>query len=117
VIEFVIPGQPVPKARPRFNGKTRCAFTPARTRQYERAVAILAKCAGAKPTLEPVHVRIALWFADARRRDLDNCIKTLTDGLNGIAYADDSQIIRLEATKSIDRTHPRAWVQIEEVEQ
>lgn len=35
---------------------------------------------------------VALYFADKRKCDLDNRIKTLFDSLNGILYDDDSQI-------------------------
>lgn len=34
---------------------------------------------------------------DARRFDLDNVIKVVLDSMNGIAYADDHQVLRLSA--------------------
>ena len=107
---FVVAGNPVPKERPRmFRGH---AITPKRTRDYERSVADAARTAGITPMDGPV--RIVLWFhrANACRCDLDNLIKAVQDGLNGVAYNDDSQIVRIEAEKAIDRTHPRAVVEI-----
>lgn len=37
-IHFIVPGYVVPKARPRFNGH---AYTPHRTKVYEREIAVL----------------------------------------------------------------------------
>jgi Holliday junction resolvase RusA-like endonuclease len=34
-----------------------------------------------------------------KRPDLDNCIKSITDALNGIAYQDDSYIVEVIARK------------------
>ena len=111
---FTVPGQPVPKARARtVRGHS---YTPEPTRRYERAVAVLAQAAGLRPTAEPVSVTVAVFMGDARRRDLDNCIKAITDGLNGVAYADDSQIVDLHAHKRIDRDYPRAVVTVEEAD-
>lgn len=39
------------------------------------------------------------------RRDLDNMVKFVLDALNGVAYGDDSQIVRLEALKIYDAAH------------
>lgn len=114
---FVIPGPPVPKARARtvVKGGRTLSYTPAATRAYERSVRLLAKACGVRRTERPVVIRVYCYLADARRRDLDNLVKAITDGLNGVAYADDSQIVELHATKSVDRTHPRAVVTVEEV--
>lgn len=35
------------------------------------------------------------------RMDMDNCIKITLDALNGVAYVDDSQVVRLQACKNI----------------
>jgi Holliday junction resolvase RusA-like endonuclease len=34
-----------------------------------------------------------------KRPDLDNIVKAITDGMNGVVYEDDSQIVSLHATK------------------
>jgi crossover junction endodeoxyribonuclease RusA len=47
---------------------------------------------GRTPLEGAVSVTLRLWFPDRRRRDLDNVAKSVLDGLNGVAYADDSQI-------------------------
>ena len=48
-----IPGEPVAKGRPRFNGKTGTVYTPTKTRSAEKAIAWEAKraaCASASTT-------------------------------------------------------------------
>lgn len=57
-------------------------------------------------------VRLTFYRQNAQRCDLDNLVKSCTDGMNGVCYRDDSQIVRIEAEKAIDRTHPRAVVEI-----
>lgn len=110
-LEFLVPGPPVPKERPRVvNGHT---FTPARTAAYERLVAQCARAAGARPVAGPVVLRACFYLPDARRRDLDNLQKSVLDGLNRIAFLDDSQVQRIEVEKQIDRASPRAWVSVE----
>ena len=47
-----------------------------------------------------------------KKPDLDNCIKSITDSLNTIAYKDDSQIVEITARKFYSN-EPRAVVGIE----
>jgi Holliday junction resolvase RusA-like endonuclease len=46
--------------------------------------------------------------------DLDNVMKAVLDALNGVVYADDSQVINLVATKRYS-TDPRVEVYVHEV--
>lgn len=118
-IEITIMGDPVPKGRARVT--TRGTYTPAKTRQYEKIVADAAieAMAGDPPTEGLVQVYVsavfgipASWPAWKRelvmtgqmshgsRPDLDNIIKIVTDGMNGIVYKDDCQIHYLSGFKS-----------------
>jgi Holliday junction resolvase RusA-like endonuclease len=96
-----------------FNGH---AVTPKRTREYEKTVGILAGVAGAYPCAGPVRLTCSFYMGDSRRRDLDNVLKAISDGLNGVAWIDDSQVVEIHATKSVDRQHPRAVVRVEELD-
>ena len=49
-----------------------------------------------------------------KKPDCDNCIKSITDALNGIAYIDDSQIVSIECEKWYS-DRPRAEVMIDYV--
>ena len=45
--------------------------------------------------------------------DIDNIIKALCDALNGVAYEDDSQVVKIAAEK-IWGDEPHVWVEIRE---
>ena len=110
---FIIPGQPIAKGRPRvaLRGIKAIAYTPDKTRQYERDAKIIIKQAMAgRPPLEgPVSVIIDAWFKTPKRKlksfhhtskpDADNICKILCDSMNGIAYIDDSQVCQLVVNK------------------
>ena len=113
-IHFTVPGNPVGKARPRFTRGR--AYTPAKTQEYEQIVAAAAYEAIKTPLPGPLRVTLFCWFEipqslsapkksarlsthHVQKPDIDNVIKSVTDGMNGIAYADDSQIAEVRATK------------------
>jgi Holliday junction resolvase RusA-like endonuclease len=115
-ITFTIPGTPKAKQRPRFNGQTRHAYTPAETVSWERTVGIIARQHFSRPIDGPVHVEIIAIFAPApswskkkrseamhrphtQKPDLDNIAKGICDALNRIAYADDGQVASTSARK------------------
>lgn len=50
-----------------------------------------------------------------KKPDLDNLAKAILDGLNGIAFKDDSQIVRLNLSKEYGR-EDGIWVSIREGE-
>lgn len=110
---FVVVGPPVPKERPRvFRGH---AITPKRTLSYERLVGLCARAAGVRVLEGHVRVRAVFYCADERRRDIDNLVKSILDGLNGVAWADDSQVKHLDAQVLVDRKRPRVEVELEAI--
>ncbi len=114
---FAIPGPPKGKGRPRFAriGKGVRAYTDTATESYEAKVATLARPAGVQPLEGPVMV--VLTFVLPRplrlgrrsdpddeipapaRPDLDNLVKSVLDGLNGVAWADDGAVTPVMARK------------------
>jgi len=120
-LQFVIPGPPVGKGRPRFStagGKPR-SYTPAVTREYEALIAARAAeaMAGRDPLKTPLRVMIEatmsipLSWSKAKRQaaldgdvypsrpDVDNIAKTVLDGMNGVVYEDDAQVTHLKVNK------------------
>jgi len=111
MIDIVIHGKPVGKARPRFGRKKdggAVTYTPRETKNYEQAVAALAQCAMMGKTLMegPLRVTICAYFQHktkigyhTSRPDLDNIIKIILDGLNGVVFKDDASVVSIVAMK------------------
>lgn len=102
----------MPKARARVNRHG--AYTPARTSEYENRVALFVRRHIKAPLAGKIRLTCTFFLPDARRRDLDNLIKSVLDGLNGVAWEDDSQVVEVMARKEIARNHPRTDISIEE---
>lgn len=124
------PFEPIPKARPRFTrfGK---AYTPKRTQDYEKAIADYFKENPDVPKFEkdiPIAVNLVFGMGvpksipksrtaamlegiikHTKRPDLDNLQKAVLDALNGIAWEDDSQIVRITAKKEYTE-HPYIYL-------
>ena len=136
MISFTVEGTAVPKQRPRISGRQ--AYTPKRTKDYEGRVlaAFRSSYSGLYPAFGkdvPVWVCIHIiqaipksWSKKKRARaeadeifplgrngDIDNIAKSILDALNGFAYEDDCQVVRLTVSKEYG-SEPRAIVQIEE---
>jgi len=114
MIKIIIPGRPVPKQRPRV-GKNGNVYTPKKCRQYEKTVGWTAKKVFKNPYDGPVSLQVQIYLAKAGG-DLDNYVKSIQDGLNGIAWRDDRQITRLKASKTVrPGTDERAEVMIQKL--
>ncbi|HDR9029910.1 TPA: RusA family crossover junction endodeoxyribonuclease [Burkholderia vietnamiensis] len=135
-VEFVVPGKPVAKGRPRFSrqaGHVR-THTPEPTERYENLVKMAARAAmrSAQPYEGPVrlivHIGVPIptsWSAKRQRAaaageigatkkpDADNVVKALKDGMNGVVYVDDGQVVDLWISK---RYAPVPGVRIEAIE-
>ena len=112
-MELVIPGQPKPKQRPR-QGKSGRFYTPLSTKAHERRIAWFARAKMLHPLTGPVALKAVFYRQSETACDVDNLLKALMDGLQGIAYENDSQVEHVEGIKRIDRKNPRTEVEIHE---
>lgn len=131
---FIIRGKVQAKQRPRFNGKF--AYTPKETVAYENWVktCYLEKYRGQRPLEKPLKVKIIAYYdipkSTSKKKkqqmldneifptvkpDTDNIAKSVLDSLNGIAYLDDKQVVKLIVEKYY-ATVANVAVMIEEVE-
>lgn len=131
-ITFVIKGEPRGKGRPRFT-KNGHAYTDEKTKAYECLVwqSYLDAANGYKFT-SPVRVIIMAHFKPPKKSkkvvgdmlaghilptkkpDVDNVAKIILDGLNRIAWDDDTQVVDLSVSKYYSE-EPRVAVMIEEI--
>lgn len=119
---FSLAGDPRGKGRPRTSvrGGFARVYTDAATRKYEASIKHIAalEMRGRAPFEGPLSVslrfrlsppksmskrqRAAVLAGDEAylgRVDLDNCAKAVLDAMNGVAFLDDVQIVRLFLTK------------------
>lgn len=122
MVTFMVEGTPVPKGRPRFarRGKFVSTYSPKTTVDYETKVSEAAKVA--MGVTEPLETPVAAYIyitlpipasyskkrtqaclsgqeRPTKKSDIDNYCKAVFDGMNGIVFADDSQVVSLHATK------------------
>jgi len=112
-VEFWIPVKGLPKERPRMSKKSSAVYTPQKTKDFEKEVAIWVKMKLPKPwkLLEgAVDLTVDFHFgkpinAKPKRRfhtirpDLDNLVKAVKDSLNGVVWKDDAQVCSLHTSK------------------
>lgn len=112
MISFLVPGDPIPKGRPRFaNGRV---YTPPKTVAFERKVGMCARMAKVKCLKGDVQLIIDFHLKTHRRVDIDNLLKGCMDALNGIAWKDDTQVTSIVATKLHKSLTPRCAIQVGE---
>lgn len=115
IIQFWVPGRPVPKRRPR-SGQGHF-YTPTVTRQWEAQVASGALEAVAKQGvgvplfMGPVAVRCVFYregvFVQVQAlegkvppgSDVDNLAKSVLDAIQGVVFANDRQVVSLEVSR------------------
>ncbi len=132
-VEFVIPGEPKAKARPRVT-KNGFAYTPKQTVEYENWVKQCYLIEHGQAMLEgKIKATIKAFFTipkstskkrkklmiegeirPTKKPDTDNIAKSILDSLNGIAFKDDSSVVILEVYKYFD-DNPRVEVTLEEI--
>lgn len=112
-MKIVVPGEPVPKGRPRINKTTGTVYTPATTRVYENSVAMMAMVGKEKFADAPVIIEALFFLKGNKKVDIDNLVKSVLDGLNhsGI-WDDDSQVWALAAFKYPNAETPRTEITI-----
>jgi crossover junction endodeoxyribonuclease RusA len=105
-------GEPVAKERPRI-GKNGNVYTPAATRAYETAVALIAKLRLPKYGKDAKLVVDLTFYCADRTKDLDNLCKSTLDGLQKAGtFRNDNQIIELHARKVVKAPEEQSRVEI-----
>lgn len=126
-VAFVVPGEPVGKGRPRVGkvGNHARLFTPKKTANYETLIAMAAQQAMqgreliAGPVLVELRIKVAIAASWSKKKtaaalagevmptkkpDADNVLKAICDGINGIVFKDDVQVVNVSMSKRFDST-------------
>ena len=116
-VSFFIPGPPIGKGRPRVTA--RGAFTPSKTREYEKHVRACGQAwiltrkdwQSECPSYDWFALVMTISFAQGRRPDVDNVIKSIMDGLEKVIWKNDSTVAPI--VKQIDLNSPTPGVLVE----
>ena len=140
-MKYVFDIAPVPQGRPRFarRGKFVQTYDPPKSKRFKGDLARIAVKQANEQTFYagkhvPIEVRLKFYipmlesFSKAKyemalsgylrppkRPDLDNYLKGTLDGLNGIFWHDDGQIVEIHAGKYYS-DNPRIEMEIKEVD-
>lgn len=120
---FFVKGRPVPQGSLKFiHGR------PIHARATDLAVwradiARNAELFGFKPITSAVRVEMDFVMSKPKsakrmfpsvKPDLDKLIRAVLDGLTGVAYEDDSQVVLIKSTKTYGETQG-VWIKIEQI--
>ena len=125
MIHFTLDLKPQPKQRPRVT-KTGHAYTPQATREFERAVKTMVSAHISEPLSGALSLEVLFVYprlkSEPKRRperkykitrpDLSNLVKSLEDGLEGVAFTDDAQISRTVSEKIHAALHEEAHIEV-----
>ena len=122
-MKLVVEVEPLPQTRPRFSKFGGC-YEPAPMKEYKRKIALVANAFMQSNNLEAMtgelsaSVRLYRKYKRTSRRygDCDNHLKAIFDALNGIIYADDSQIVCCSCEKHTDKDKARIEIEIQTAE-
>ena len=91
--QIVIPGRPVPAVRMTQKGKY-ISRQAKRYLQYREVVGWYAKGKVKKPLNGMVGIEVFVYWIGNKPGELDNIIKAIQDGCNGIVWNDVSRLLR-----------------------
>lgn len=126
-VSFLVPGEAIGKGRPRVStiGGHARMFTPKKTANYETLIAMAAQQAmqGRELIAGPVLLEMKIFVAVAqswskkkttealqglvmptKKPDADNVLKAICDGINGIVFRDDVQVVNVSLSKRFSET-------------
>lgn len=124
IIQFTVPGPPVPQSRPRVFRNGGVKTDSDKVANYKELIRLL--CPRGQVLSGRLRLSVLAVFKTPKKyekcpekavisADLDNVEKAIMDAMTGIAYEDDKQIWEKYSRKDVDQTNPRTVIRIEEL--
>lgn len=120
--EFTVEGEPASKSRARFTkrGSKTVTYTPEKTKQAEERMAWVYRASKGPQhdgdTTRAYGVEATFYYSHNQRRDVDNMLKLILDGLNGVAWPDDVQVVEVAGRKQwVAKSEARTEVRIHDL--
>ena len=133
-MKLVINEPPIPQSRPRFDSRNKRAYEKSNIKSYKQRVGYIARKEFKQPIERDIPLEIEMKFYMpipkylskvkknrltldkevkyvTKKPDPDNLLKAILDGLNGIAYFDDGQVVKLKVEK-VYSFNPRTEIEI-----
>lgn len=116
--QVVLPGEPASKARPRL-GKGGNVYTPRETTHAEELWKLTLQQAGVAGPNDASAYAVRLRFHSGvwTRKDVDNMVKLVLDACNGVVWADDRQVVGIDAWLYRGDDAPRTELAFRQVDQ
>lgn len=132
---LIIPGEPVPQGRPRFSRQGGFVRThnPPKSDKYKKLVMGCAARVAGEPLQGALEIEIEFYMPirkswskskkesclsgkekPTNKFDIDNLLKAVLDGCNGLLWIDDGQIVDVKARKSYSE-HPRVELKVKNI--
>lgn len=123
MIQFTVPGPPVPQSRPQVFRNGGVKTDSDQVAGYK--LAIRAACPRGEVLKGPLHVTIVAVFKRKKvtdswhwkRPDIDNISKAILDAIQGIVYSDDGQVSKIEVEKRQSTDEEGTLIRIEQLTQ
>lgn len=112
IAEFTIPGRPISKFHGGLNEGSHRWDAKKRTASEARISEAFAHAGGRLTESPDAAFRVEAVFRQGtfQRRDVDNMVKHVLDGLNGIAWIDDAQVVEIRGRKEFVAPEDEATV-------
>lgn len=138
-MKLVINEPPIPQSRPRFDSRNKRAYEKSNIKSYKQRIGYAARKEFKKPIERDIPLEINMKFYMpipqylskikknrlmlekevkyvTKKPDIDNLLKAILDGLNGIAYFDDGQVVKLSVEK-VYSFNPRTEIEIKVIKE
>lgn len=111
-VQFTIPGEPVSKERPRL-GRNGGTYTPPKTKAQEAKIGYAFNVSSTHEWSTDGEYRVECNFhCKSNNKDVDNMLKVALDGLGGLAFDNDRQVVEVKARKYAPSKTPRTEIRV-----